>query len=255
MADEVLVRTVPGFEEVVIVQLNRPGQSNSVNDIVMEQLETILDDLNDKIQIIILTAAGDKVFCAGGDLRYFSTLKTRSDGEAMSLRMQAILRRLWEGDRVVIGAVNGKALGGGCEILTACHFRIVSEDGTFQFVQAKNGLTTGWGGGVRLLRLLGRTQALRLLITGECIDACEAKRIGFVDRVVSGDSLESAALEMAREISNNSPSAVRAFLKLVSCDDRFEVERLTNLETEFFADSWESNDFREALSVFLRRPS
>ena len=240
-------------KDVGIVRLNRPEAHNSVNASVMEELEQIVKSLEHRndIRFLILTGTGKATFCAGGDLKYFATLKTRSKGLKMSRRMCAILDRLAAGPQVVIAAVNGSAWGGGCEILTACHFRIAASSAKFAFRQAANGLTTGWGGGIRLFQLVGRTQALRLLLTAETISAREAHRIGLVDRVVPPAKLLAAAEQLANTIRVNPPEAVSAFLELANvASNTGRVGR--NRELEIFGDRWTSDDFSHSLSTFLK---
>ncbi len=125
-------------DAIALLRINRPEIHNAVNEAVMEHLENVQEEIysDSSIRIIILTSAGRESFCSGGDLKHFASLKTREDALNMSRRMQAILNKFWQGDRVVIAAVNGKALGGGCEILTASHFRIAAEHATFSFRQA-----------------------------------------------------------------------------------------------------------------------
>jgi enoyl-CoA hydratase/carnithine racemase len=217
----------------------------------MRRLEAILDELDRAADttVIILTAAGRESFSAGGDIKYFATLDTREKGREMSLRMQRILDRLASGPRVVIAAINGRALGGGCEILTACHLRISSSSATFGFVQAANGVTTGWGGGARLFQLVGRSHALSLLLTAEPIDAREALRIGLVNRVVEPEELDREADALARRVSRNSPAALAAMLEMARLNCRVPPE-VSQRETEIFADRWMSNEFRELLERF-----
>ncbi|RMH74583.1 MAG: enoyl-CoA hydratase/isomerase family protein, partial [Calditrichaeota bacterium] len=198
----------------------------------------------------ILTGAGPTTFCAGGDLRYFATLTTREACLHMSRRMQALLDRLYFGDRVVIAAVNGQALGGGCEILTACHFRIAAESAVFAFRQAPNGIITGWGGGRRLFRLIGRSQALRLLLTGERIDAAGALRLGLVDQVVPADQVLPTARALAESITCHAPEVLAAFLKLARAVEEMPPEKVAELETQLFADLWIQPPFQEFLRKF-----
>jgi enoyl-CoA hydratase/carnithine racemase len=235
-----------------ILTLNRPAKHNAVNEAVMVRLESLLDQIEAEreIRALILTGAGDRTFCAGGDLQYFAGLKTREEGEAMSRRMQAILRRLYQGERVVIAAVNGQALGGGCEILTACHLRVAGETAGFAFRQAANGITTGWGGGVRLFRLLGRSKALDLLLTSRMIEASEALALGLIDRVVPPDQALPEARKLAQQICANPARAVRAFLELARVVDQGDSEAAVRRETELFGEGWESEEFGRVLARF-----
>src|ERR1700730_11411863 len=145
-----LSNNVVAFEaasDIGVIRLNRPGVHNALNELAIEALEAVLErvETDPQIRALIITGTGSKTFCAGGDLQYFDTLDTREKGIEMSRRMQALLDRLWSGRKVVIAAINGQALGGGCEILTACHFRIAASTASFAYLQAANGLITGWG--------------------------------------------------------------------------------------------------------------
>ncbi len=240
------------LEKVAIIRLNRPEVHHAINQEMMGRLTTILDEVEASPQIltIILTAAGTESFCAGGDLRYFATLTTREACLKMSQRMQGILNRLYEGERVVIAAVNGQALGGGCEIITACHLRIAAEHATFTFRQAPNGIITGWGGGKRLLEQLPKMTALRFLLTGEKFDAREALRIGFIHRITPAGHLLSEALSLAEKINQHPPEAVRSFLALARNSASLSPADLIKWETDRFADLWMSPPFREVLKRY-----
>lgn len=237
---------------VAVVRLNRPRAHNAVNDRMMDRLEATLDQLDTtpSVRAVVLTGAGSRTFCAGGDLRYFARLITREQAQAMSRRMQALLQRLSNGRRVVIAAVNGQALGGGVEILTACHLRLAVPTATFACRHAANGVTPGWGGGRGLYRLVGRGQALRLLLTAETIDAEEARRIGLIHRIVPQDSLIDAAQALGRAVAKHPLTGMRGILAL----DRAVQESsaaLAERETELFADLFMGRDFRRLLSRFL----
>jgi enoyl-CoA hydratase/carnithine racemase len=240
-------------DAIGIVRLNRPQVHNAVNEPVMEALEAILNrvETDPQIRALVVTGTG-RTFCAGGDLQYFATLDTREKGLEMSRRMQALLGRLWSGSKPVIAEVNGQALGGGCEILTACHFRIAASTASFMYRQAENGLITGWGGGGRLFNLVGRTQALRLLLTGESIDSGEALRIGLIDRIVEPEELHKAVIELAASVSKHSAGVTAAILELARLNYGSERNKAVERETELFADRWVSDEFREAIDQFQR---
>lgn len=225
--------------------INRPDDRNAIDARVMERLETILYEIetNPGVRVLIVTAAGARAFCAGGDLDYFRTLRGRRAGLAMARRMQAILYRLHTGDRVVIAAINGKAIGGACEILTACHLRVASARSSFAFLHARNGLTTGWGGGLRLIDLIGRGQASRLLLTGEEFDAREAHRIGFVDMVTPTRRALNVARDIAARVAQNAPGSVRAFQQLLRAAAGRRTKSITELETRLFGEAWVSEEF------------
>lgn len=249
------IETCAGGTAVGVITLNRPEVHNAVDEATMARLESILDHIETepKVRALILTGTGEKTFSAGGDLKYFAQLETRDSGIVMSERMQAILARLHDGQRVVIAAVNGQALGGGCEMLTACHFRIASKAARFSFRQAANGLITGWGGGTRLFSLVGRAHALDLLLTSRVIDADEALEIGLIDRAVPADRLMDEARALARAVCANSASSVKAFLDLARSIDRGDRDAAIRRETELFGDCWIGEDFRRILTTFNER--
>ncbi len=168
----------------------------------------------------------------------------------MSHRMQRLLDRFYRGPRVTVAAIAGNAYGGGCEILTACHFRISVPDATFSFRQAANGIITGWGGGLRLFRQLGRGPALRLLLTAEDCPADEALRLGFIDQVVSCERLMEETYAFAAKICRNDPAAVAAFLELSQEIYRSDTETFRERETDLFAQCWAGGKFGEVLNRF-----
>ena len=185
-------------------------------------------------------------------LAYFAEQKTREQGRQISDRMQAILQRIWNSDKVTIAAVNGQALGGGCEILTSCHFRIAANHATFCYRQARNGIVTGWGGGVKLLQLIGRQQGLRLLLTSETIDADEACRIGLVDLVIESNQLLTTSLEFAKKIQRNSPDTISTFLNIARSFNNDELEKARSFENEAFLNLWVSDEFRQFLQKYAK---
>ena len=239
--------------QIAIIILNRPEKHHALNEEMMNLLEDLLDRIEQKSEtrVIIFTASGKESFCAGGDLNYFAGLKTREQAKEMSLRMQNILDRLWSGRRVVIAAINGQALGGGCEILTACHFRIAVNSALFSFRHAANGVITGWGGGLRLFKILGH-KALHLLLTAETIDAKIASNYGFVDALVEEEALLPAATALATKIIQNSPSAIEAFLELYRRSYTETEESVRQFETGKFTDLWVGEDFRKWLQDYLK---
>jgi enoyl-CoA hydratase/carnithine racemase len=239
---------------VVEVRLNRPESGNAVDLQMMDGLDEAIRtwDSDSTVRVVIVTGAGDRAFCTGGDLRYFATLKTRESAYSMSDRMTGILERMGGTRRVLIGAVNGQALGGGCEILTACHLRIAASTATFRFLHAEKGLTPGWGGTVRLLRIIGRSRALKLLLETEIIDAIEAQRIGFVDSVVEPDQLIGVAHQLARRIAEAPQEVVSAHLTLLAHLDSGDVGAAKRHERDSFATLWMGEHFRKSIGEFVR---
>ncbi len=241
-------------DEIARVTLNRPEVHNAVNREVMDRLEEIQRQLAESrtVRVVILSGAGRESFCSGGDLKYFATFRTREEALEMSRRMKNILDGFLNGRQVVIGAVNGLALGGGCEMLSACHFRIAAEHARFSFRQAANGLVTGWGGGRRIFQLLGVQRALRYFLTAEEFTARQALEIGFVDQVVPAEELLPVTLAFARRITAHPSAATEAFLQLARLARGSRWEGFTRLEEETFGDLWMGPDFRRWLENYLR---
>ena len=245
-------------KNVAILTLNRPDVHNVVDDRVMLDLESALDKIESESEVrtVIVTGSGDRTFCAGSDLRYFARLKDPDRVAGDCRWMQTLLQRLYEGPRVVIAAINGSAYGGGCELMTACHFRIAADQASFQFRQTAMGVVTGWGGGPRLFDLLGRQKALKLLLTGERIDAGKARDLGLLDNVFPRDRVLSEALNMADGIGQGAPEAVAGFLELARFADRRDPAPILEKETQLFVACWQKPWFGKALDRFLnhRRP-
>lgn len=241
---------------IATLTLDRPAVHNAIDEDAMAALEVALDRIEAApgVRAVILTGAGEETFSAGGDLRYFATLETREQARAMSERMQAILARLAGGPRLSVGAVNGHAYGGGCEILAACHLRISAGGVRFQLRQGAMGLSTGWGGGLRLMGLVGRSQALRLLALGEKVEAEEALRIGLVDRVVPRAELLPEARRWAASVAQRPAGSIGAFLELARLGTPAADAASRARETELFLERWMSSEFRHALAAFLERP-
>lgn len=241
---------------VGVIRLNRPEVHNAVDGAMMEGLEGILDrvDREPDLRVLVLTGAGTRSFCAGGDLKYFAGLASRADGAEMSRRMTALLGRLADGPRPVIAAVNGDVLGGGCEVLVSCHLRLAVAGARFSFRQAAMGVVTGWGGGVRVLRLLGRAKALRLLLTADTVDAAEAWRLGLVDFVVEDpERLMDEAMGLARRIAANAPESIAAFLDLARTWETEGAAAAERREAELFALAWGGDHFRRKVAEFATR--
>ena len=182
---------------------NRPKTHHSFNENMIDRFCELVDQTeNDaSIAVVVLSSRGNKSFCSGGDVSYFRTLTAESAIREMSRKMTAALDKMERGKTVYIASVNGNAYGGGCEILTACHFRLAADDVHFSFRQAANGIFTGWGGGQRLFKLLRPNNALRLFLTSEELSSTDAEKIHFVDAVYPADRLPEEARKLAETIA------------------------------------------------------
>src|ERR671923_2120888 len=196
------------------VTLNRPRLLNAQSPEMFDELARVFGEIerDPEVGAVILTGAGDRAFCAGADINF---LKQLAQTTPMAAKTFVEKNRLAFGaiahlGKPVIAAVNGFALGGGCELAMACHIRLASENARFGQPEVKLGITPGYGGTVRLPRLVGRGRALELLLTGEMIDAQEARRIGLVNRVVPAEQLLGESEQLLRDILANGPPALPA---------------------------------------------
>ena len=240
-------------DNFAILRFNRPDVHNAINEEMMTQWEAHIDSIeaDSKIRAIIITGKGKKSFCAGGDLKYFASLNSKKACIKMSNRMQSLINRISMGKKFVVAAINGQALGGGCEISVACHYRIASSNASFAFRQAPNGIITGWGGGKRILNLVGKSSALRFLLTGERIDAKEALRTGLVNQVVESDALLPAAENLVRKINQNPQESIEAFLKMANIIETGNASDLIKFETKTFPDLFLGEYFQNILKNYI----
>ena len=239
---------------IALITINRPDKLNALNDQVMAELADVAQRLatDDAIRGAILTGAGPKAFVAGADIGDLAK-QGPFDGKARALRGQAVLRRLETCGKPVIAAVNGFALGGGCELAMACHLRIASENAKFGQPELKLGIAPGYGGTQRLPRLVGRGVALQLILTGETIDAREAHRIGLVNKVVPSAELLAAAEQLLRAILAMGPLAVRLALEAVDQGLEMSLDEGLLLEANHFGLLAATRDMKEGLGAFLEK--
>lgn len=228
--------------------IDRPHVRNAIDIETMEELAELLDELEEETpQTLLLTGSGDDVFVSGGDVKSLAALRNAEEGREMSLFMQRNMRRLASLPCPVIAVVNGHCYGGGWEIAVACDLRVVSEHTRFSFRQAAMGLMTGWGGADRLVDLVGRARAKRLLWTAATISAEEAYAIGLADQLAPQGQVLPAALKLAEEMTKNAPLAIRA-LKWV-----LQQERSPEEAAERLGDLWASEDHHEAVRAFFEK--
>jgi enoyl-CoA hydratase len=236
---------------VATVTINRPDKLNALNATVIAELGDVAAraERDETIQGVILTGAGPKAFVAGADIGEIAT-QGPVDGKARALIGQRVFRSLERCGKPVIAAVNGFALGGGCELAMACHLRVASEQARFGQPELKLGIGPGYGGTVRLPRLVGRGRALELLLTGQMIDAQEAHRIGLVNRVVPADRVMAESEQLMRAILENGPLAIRACLEAVDGGLDVGVDEALLLEANLFGLLSGTADMREGTAAF-----
>ena len=241
-------------DRIARITINRPDKLNALNATVIAELGDAVTRIETDAAIgaVILTGAGQKAFVAGADISELAG-QTPLDGKARSILGQQVFRRLERCGKPVIAAVNGFALGGGCELAMACHVRLAAEHAKFGQPEVKLGIGPGYGGTVRLPRLVGKGRALELLLTGGMIDAAEAHRIGLVNRVVPADRLLAEAEALARAILENGPLALRACLEAVDAGLDTSLDQALLLEANHFGLLSASSDMKEGTKAFLEK--
>lgn len=239
---------------IAVITVNRPDKLNALNATVIGELGTAVDAVRAAadIRAAILTGAGPKAFVAGADISEFQSLHGAA-ARKLSARGSGIFRSIEKSTKPWIAAVNGFALGGGCELAMACHIRLASEHAKFGQPEVKLGIPPGYGGTIRLARLVGKGRAIELLTTGGMIDAAEAHRIGLVNRVHPADQLLAEAEKLARAITANAPLAVAACLELATVQDGMQLDDALAMESAMFGVLFETADAAEGASAFLEK--
>jgi enoyl-CoA hydratase len=252
MAHENLLYEVRGA--VARITIQRPAVLNALNHKTMEELDDCLRHARgeEAVRALIVTGAGEKAFVAGADIHELAGHNAVS-GREFSLRGQAVFSRLERLGKPSIAAINGYALGGGCELALACTLRIASKTARMGLPEVKLGILPGYGGTQRLARLCGRGAACQMVLTGEMISAEEAFRIGLVNQVVEPGELLGAAEALAAKIIANAPMAVKYALEAIDRGLDMPIEEGLQLEASLFALLCASEDMREGTSAFLEK--
>ncbi|WP_026526472.1 enoyl-CoA hydratase-related protein [Butyrivibrio sp. VCD2006] len=240
-------------DKIAVLTINRPEALNALNSQVLDDLSAALDSIDvNTVRALVLTGAGEKSFVAGADIGEMSTL-TKAEGEAFGKKGNDVFRKLETFPIPTIAAVNGFALGGGCEISMSCDIRICSDNAMFGQPEVGLGITPGFGGTQRLARLIGAGMAKQLIYTARNIKADEAFRIGLVNAVYTQEELLPAAEKMANTIAAQAPIAVRACKKAINDGLQLDIDKAIELEEKIFGDCFETEDQREGMANFLRK--
>ncbi len=239
---------------IAIVAMNRPQALNAFNSEQIDLLRAAIQALSDDsaVRAVILTGAGDRAFAAGADIKEMAVL-TPADGLAFGRRGQALTNAVELMSQPVIAAVNGYAVGGGCELAIACDIRIASENARFAQPEVGLGIPPGWGGTQRLPRLIGPGLAAEMIYTGRHVHADEALRIGLVNAIHPLDQLLPAAREMAMQIAKNSPLAVRAAKRLISLAVMGDQGAGLSAEAAGFGAAFSTEDQGEGMRAFIEK--
>ncbi|HVT83960.1 MAG TPA: enoyl-CoA hydratase-related protein [Chitinophagaceae bacterium] len=238
---------------ILTITINRPDKLNALNKAVMVELNEVVEEIykNTLIKSAIITGAGNKAFVAGADISEFSGINDDA-GMLLSEKGQIIFFKIEDCPKPIIAAVNGFALGGGCELAMSCHFRIASENAKFGQPEVNLGLIPGYGGTQRLTQLIGKGRAIELLITANMIDANTALQYGLVNYVVPQEELLNKARSILELINSKAPRAVAGCIKAANAV--FD-ESVNGFETEVkeFGKCFNTNDVKEGIAAFLEK--
>ena len=238
---------------IAILTINRPKALNALNSQVLDELDKTLDSIDtNKIRALIVTGAGEKSFVAGADIGEMSSL-SKKEGEAFGKKGNDVFRKLETFPIPVIAAVNGFALGGGCEISMSCDIRICSDNAIFGQPEVGLGITPGFGGTQRLARLVGPGMAKQMIYTARNIKADEAFRIGLVNAVYPQSELLGEAKKLAETIARQAPIAVRNCKKAINDGLQVDMDKAIEIEERLFGDCFETEDQRAGMGNFLEK--
>ena len=236
-----------------IIKISNPPALNALNSKILTELSLALHEAeSDKeVYAIIITGEG-RSFVAGADIQEMSSLNP-AEGEAFGKVGSDIFRSIEKSEKPVIAAVNGFALGGGCELAMACDIRIASDNAKFGQPEVGLGITPGFGGTVRMAKLIGPAKAKELIFTGRVIDAAEALSIGLVNKVVPAADILTSAIEMAKTIALKAPVAVRLSKKVINYATDYPTEESVTLENRLFGSCFGTLDQKEGMEAFLQK--
>ena len=241
-------------EHIATITIDRPEALNALNEKVIGELTIAFKEMiqNDRVGVIILTGTGEKSFIAGADIKAMQAMNQSSALE-FGKKGQILTKIIEDSPKPVIAAVNGFALGGGCEISLACHMRIASDNAKFSQPEVSLGILPGWGGTQRLPRIIGYGLANEMITTGRMIDAKEAYRIGLVNHVVVLSELLNKCQEVASEILQNGPNAIAQSLKCINDSIGLDLESGLAMEVTRFSELFLTEETKEGLSAFVEK--
>lgn len=240
-------------ENILILKINRPEALNSLNTDLLRQLGEVIDEAanDDNVNVVIITGEG-KAFVAGADIAQMSSLNAVK-GKEFGKFGASVFRKLEEMPKAVIAAVNGFALGGGCELAMACDIRIASEKAKFGQPEVGLGITPGFSGTQRMSRLVGPGKAKELIFTGNIVNAQVAKEIGLVNQVTEPEKLMETALEMAKKIASNAQIAVAYSKEAIERGYQADISTAIEIESNLFGLCFSTEDQKEGMSAFLEK--
>ena len=239
---------------ICVVTINRPKALNALNAATMYELDRMADELakDDSVKVVIITGGGDKAFVAGADITEMQS-KSAIEGRNWGKLGQAVFNKIENLPKPVIAAINGFALGGGCELAMACDIRLASEKAKFGQPEVSLGIPPGFAGTQRLARLVGKGRGKELLFTGDMIDAAEAYRIGLANKVVTVEELLPAAKAMAQKIMSRAPIAVQVCKSAVNEGLDVDLDSGVAYEAEVFGLCFATADQKEGMAAFVEK--
>ena len=248
------VITLSREEQTAVVTINRPEALNALNAQVINELEAVFQEIasDDSIRGVILTGSGPKAFVAGADIAGIAALETAEQAESLSLRGQTVFAGIESFAKPVIAAVNGFALGGGCELAMSCHLRVASENAKFGQPEVNLGIIAGYGGTQRLTYLVGKTKAMELLLTADMISAADALSLGLVNAVGPADQLMAKCKEILAKCYTKSPLALAKTIDAVNAALQPQRNGF-QVEAQEFGKVCISADGREGTKAFLEK--
>lgn len=240
-------------ERYAIVTINRPEKLNALNSDTIRELQQVMQSLNREREIlsVILTGAGEKAFVAGADIAQITSLNAKS-GSEFARYGQQVFREIERMGKPVIAAINGFALGGGCELAMACHLRVATENARFGQPEVNLGIIPGYGGTQRLIQYIGKSRAMELLMTGDMINAGEAYRLGLVNYVVPPGEEVAKAAELIRRIAAKGPVAIAKIIECVNAYFQYDEDGFAR-EVQAFGATTGTEDFKEGAAAFIEK--
>lgn len=241
-------------DRIAVITLNRPDKLNALNHDTLAELREVMQHIENSggIDVVILTGAGEKAFVAGADIKELAAQGAVS-GQRFAAFGQEVFSAIEQCGKPVIAAVNGFALGGGCELALSCHIRIAAENAKFGQPEVNLGVIPGYGGTQRLARVIGPGMAAEMILTGNMVDAAEAHRIGLVNRVVPRGEAMTSAREMAATIVSKGQPAVRLALQALRCVPQMGLREGLATEAALFGIACGTEDFKEGTAAFLEK--
>ncbi len=244
-------------ENIGVIKINRPDALNSVNDKLVEELNSLLDEIekDDEVKVVVITADGEKVFCTGADLKYAQGLTEKDKEESRPLieAGQALYRKVENLSKPTIAAINGLCLGGGTELSLACDIRVMNETTKIGTPEVALGLLPAWGGTTRLPKIIGLGRAKEMILTGGQVNGTEAERIGLVNKAVPFDELESTWTFIAAKIAGNAPMAVRMAKEVANKAFDNSIEEGNKAEADACVALFGTEDLKEGIKAIFEK--